>query len=40
MLMETLKTIWSNFEIDLRPFKFSPKNLRPLIFFVQKFETP
>ena len=32
MLMETLKTIWSNFEIDLRPLKFTPKNLRPLIF--------
>ena len=24
---------WPNFEIDLKPLKFSPKNLRPLIFF-------
>ena len=30
--MEILKKFWSNFEIDLRPLKFSPKNLRPLIF--------
>ena len=37
--MELLKKIWSNFEIDLRPLKFSPKNLRPLIFFLRKFET-
>ena len=28
--MEILKKIWSNFEIDLRPLKFSPKNFRPL----------
>ena len=25
------KNLRSNFEIDLRPLKFSPKNLRPLI---------
>ena len=30
--MEIFKKIWSNFEIDLRPLKFSLKNLRPLIF--------
>ena len=32
---ETLKKIWSNFEIDLRPLKFSPKNLTPLIFLFE-----
>ena len=31
---EILKKKWTNLEIDLRPLKFSPKNLRPLIFFV------
>ena len=30
--MEIFKKIWSNFETDLRPLKFSLKNLRPLIF--------
>ena len=29
--MEILKKIWSNFEIELRLFKFSLENLRPLI---------
>ena len=28
--MEILKRNWSNFEIDLRPLKCSPKNLRGL----------
>ena len=27
-------------EIDLRPLKFSPKNLRSLIFLSEKIETP
>ena len=30
--VELLKKFCSNFEIDLRPLKFSPKNLRPFIF--------
>ena len=35
--MEIFKQIWSNFEIYLRPLKFSLKNLRPLIFLSKNF---
>ena len=40
--IEILKKIWSNFEIDLRPLKFSSKNLRPLIFLPEnlRLSTP
>ena len=30
--MHSQRKKWSNFEIDLRPLKFSLKNLSPLIF--------
>ena len=32
MIFGFVSVNWSNFEIDLRPLKFSLKNLRPLIF--------